>query len=149
MAPGCRAMVLRVQEIMHRDFVSVPPEADVLTCVNEMVRRREGFVLVIDGGRAWGMATEWDFMEKVLAPGRDPRRVRIGEIATRPVKSVRADTPTVDVVEEMSQRGIRRMMITEGDRTVGVVTAKDVFRVFRAYMDRISSDIAKLQSTTL
>ncbi|MHB8352062.1 MAG: CBS domain-containing protein [Thermoplasmata archaeon] len=142
-------MVLRIKDIMHPDYLAVPPDLDVHRCVAEMVRRREGFVLIVEDGRTTGVATEWDFMEKVLAPGRDPHTVRIGEIATRPVKTVRADAPTIDVVEEMSMRGIRRMIVVDGDRTVGVVTSKDVFRVFRAYMDRVSSDIARLQSMTL
>lgn len=142
-------MVLRVKDIMHSDYLSVSPDLDVHRCVAEMVRRREGFVLVVVDGRTIAVATEWDFMEKVLAPGRNPHEVRIAEIATRPVKTVRADTPTIDVVEEMSARGIRRMVVVDGDRTVGVVTAKDVFRAFRAYVDRVSSDIARLQSMTL
>ncbi len=141
-------MVLLIREIMRPDFLAVPPERDVASCVREMVSRHEGFVLVVEQGRTVGIATEWDFMQKVLAPGRDPAAVPIGEIATRPVKFVRADSPTVDVIEEMSHLGIRRMVVTDGKTTVGVVTAKDVFRAFRAYVDRVSSDIARLQSTS-
>ena len=142
-------MVLRIKDIMRSEYLAVPPDTDVHRCVAEMVRRREGFVLILEEGRTTAVATEWDFMEKVLAPGRDPHAVRIGEIASRPVKTVRADAPTIDVVEAMAQQGIRRMVVVDGERTVGGVTAKDVFRAFRTYMDRVSSDIARLQSMTL
>jgi CBS domain-containing protein len=139
-------MVLLVREIMRREFLAVPPDRDVRRCVEEMAQRREGFLLVVEEGRTVGIATEWDFVAKVLAAGRDPATTLVGEIATRPVRFVPADAPTADVIEEMSQQGIRRMVVEEGGRTVGIVTAKDVLRAFRAYMDRISSDIAKMQS---
>jgi signal-transduction protein with cAMP-binding, CBS, and nucleotidyltransferase domain len=47
----------------------------------------------------------------------------------------------------MVQRGIRRMVITDRGKVVGVVGAKDVLRSFRAYVDRITADIARLQSS--
>ncbi len=142
-------MVLLIREIMRPEFLAVPPERDAASCVREMVARHQGFVLVVEGGQTVGIATEWDFMAKVLGAGRDPATVPIGEIASRPVRYVRADTPTLDVIEDMSHQGIRRMVVTDGQKTVGVVTAKDVFRAFRAYMDKVSSDIARLQSSTL
>jgi CBS domain-containing protein len=140
-------MVLLIREIMRSDFIAVPPDRDAASCAREMVARREGFVLVVEGDRTVGIATEWDFMEKVLGAAKDPTTVRIGEIATRPVRFVQADTPTLDVIEEMSHQGIRRMVVSDGQRTVGVVTAKDVFRAFRAYMEKVSADIARLQSS--
>ena len=142
-------MVLLIKEIMRPDFLSVPPDRSALECVRAMVDRREGVVLVVEAGRTIGIATEWDFVSKLLAQEKDPRTVTIAEIATRPVQSVGAQTPTVDVIDQMAKSGIRRMVVTEGDRTVGIVTSKDVFRAFRAYMERVSSDIAKLQSMSL
>jgi signal-transduction protein with cAMP-binding, CBS, and nucleotidyltransferase domain len=142
-------MVLLIREIMRSDFLAVPPDRSALECVQAMVARHEGVVLVVDGGKTVGIATEWDFMAKLFALEKDPRSIRIAEIATQPVRTVDAKTPTIDVIEAMADSGIRRMVVTEGDRTIGIVTAKDVFRAFRAYMDRVSSDIAKLQSMSL
>ena len=140
-------MVFLIKDIMRREFLTFPAERDVASCLREMVARREGFALVAEGGQVNAIATEWDFVEKVLAAGRDPATTRIGEIASRPLRSVRVDANTVDVVEEMSTHGIRRMAVVDGNKVVGVVTGKDVFRAFRAFVDKVSSDIAKLQSS--
>jgi CBS domain-containing protein len=142
-------MVLLIRDIMRSDFLAVPPDRTVLECVEAMVARHEGVILVVDGGRTVGIATEWDLIQKVLGVHRDPASIRISEIASRPVRTVAATTPTIDVIDEMAESGIRRMVVTEGDRTLGIVTAKDVFRAFRAYVDKVSSDIAKLQSTAM
>lgn len=140
-------MVFLIKDIMRREFLTFPAERDVFACLREMVARREGFALVAEGGSVNAIATEWDFVEKVLAAGRDPHATPIGEVASRPLRSVRIDAPTMDVVEEMSSRGVRRMVVLDGTNVVGVVTGKDVFRAFRAYVDKVSSDIARLQSS--
>ncbi len=142
-------MVLVVRDIMRREFLAVPAERDVRSCAEEMARRHEGFALVTEAGRAAAIVTEWDFLERVIAAGRDPARVPIGEVASRPVKSVPVDAPTIDVVDRMGREGIRRMVVLEAGLPVGVVTSKEVYRVFRAYVDRVSSDNARLQSNPM
>jgi CBS domain-containing protein len=141
-------MVLLVKDIMRTEFLSVAPDQSVRRCLEQMVQRREGFALVREGERTVGIVTEWDFLERVLAPRKDPEATRIEEIASRPVRGVSLTTPTMDVVEEMSRSGIRRVVVTDGDRTVGIVTSKDVFRAFRSYVDKVSSDIARWHSMT-
>ena len=141
-------MVFLIKEVMQREFLTAPPDRDVFGCIQEMVRRREGFLLVVDQGRTIGIVTERDLIGKVLATGRDPHALRVHEIASQPVKSVEANTPTMDVVEEMSKGGLRRVAVVEGGRTVGVVTGRDLFRAFRKYVDQVSTDVARLQSTS-
>ena len=136
-----------IRDVMQKEFLAVPPELRVLACVQEMVRRREGFALVVEAGRAVGIVTEWDLIEKVLAAHRDPESVRVAEVASHPIKTVRVDTPTMDVVEEFARSGIRRALVMEGDRPVGVVTGRDLFRAFRTYVDQVSADVAGLHST--
>ena len=142
-------MVLLIRDIMRSDFLSVGAEQSVRSCLEQMVQRREGFALIREGDRTRGIVTEWDFLERVLFVGRDPVTTRIDEIASRPVRSVEVTAATMEVVEAMARSGIRRMVVTEGERTVGVVSAKDVFRAFRSYVDKVSNDIARLHSMSL
>lgn len=140
-------MVLTIKEVMDTHFVTATDELSVFEAAQRMVAARHGFVLIIDQGRPTGIVTEWDLVEKVVARGADPRTLSLRSIATRAVVSVDQNAPTADVIDLMVQRGIRRMVITDGGKVVGVVGAKDVLRSFRAYVDRISTDIARLQSS--
>jgi CBS domain-containing protein len=141
-------MVFLIRDVMVTEFPTFAPDRDASSCLQELVRRREGFALIVERERTVAIVTEWDFLEKLLARGRDPAQVPIGEIATRPVKSVALTSPTMDVVEEMQRQGIRRMVVVDGDRTAGVVTTKRIFEAFRKYVDQVSADIARLQSAT-
>ncbi|MCI4337139.1 MAG: CBS domain-containing protein [Thermoplasmata archaeon] len=140
-------MVLTIKEVMDSHFVTATDEVTVHDGAQRMVAARHGFVLLVDQDRPTGIVTEWDLVEKVVARGADPRTISLGSIATRAVVSCDQNMATGDVIDIMVSRGIRRMVITDGGRVVGVVGAKDVLRSFRAYVDRISADIARLQSS--
>ena len=139
-------MVLTIKEVMDTRFLVADPHLSVLDAAQRMVAERHGFLLLLRDGTPDGIVTEWDFIERVVAKGLDPRVVTLGEIANRPVVSCDAGAPTAEVVDRMVREGIRRMVVTDGGRVVGVAGSKDVLRSFRAYVDRISSDIARLQS---
>jgi CBS domain-containing protein len=142
-------MVLRAKDIMDASFLALDEETDALACARVMVERRKGYAVVTRGGatRIAGIVTEWDFLEKVLAPGVDPARVRVKDLASPAVHSCAPDTPTDEVVAAMAQLGIRRMVVRAGDTVVGIITAKNVLAIFRAYIDKLSSEIAGYQSS--
>lgn len=139
-------MVLTIREVMDTRFLVTDPELPALEGARRMVQERHGFLLLLKDGAPDGIVTEWDFIERVLAKGLDAKSVPVGSIASRPVVSCDAGAPTAEVIDLMVRRGIRRMVITDQGRIVGVVGSKDVLRSFRAYIDRVSADIARLQS---
>jgi CBS domain-containing protein len=142
-------MVLRAKDIMDTSFLTVDEDVVALECAQRMVERRKGYAVVTRGGttKASGIVTEWDFLEKVVAPGIDPTQRRVRDLASTTVHSCSPDTPTDEVVTAMSNLGVRRMVVRTDDRVVGVITAKNVIAIFREYVDKLTSEIAGFQST--
>ena len=143
-------MVLRAKDIMDSSFLTLDGETDALSCAQTMVERRKGYAVVTSGGpaRIAGIVTEWDYLEKIVAPGVDPAKVKLKDLASENVQSCAPDTPTDEVVTMMANLGIRRMIVRKGDEVVGVITAKNVLAVFRQYVDKLSSEIAGFQSSS-
>jgi signal-transduction protein with cAMP-binding, CBS, and nucleotidyltransferase domain len=137
-------MVFQAKDIMDPNFLTVDEESDALSCARRMVAARKGYVVLTRTGtpRWGGIATEWDFLEKILAPGLDPSQVRMKQIASPELRSCSPDTPTDEVASSMADLGIRRMLVRSGDQVLGVITSKNVLSVFRQYIDRLSSEIA-------
>ena len=52
-------------------------------------------------------------------------------------------TPTEKVAEIMNDRNIRRLPVVENGKIVGVVTSKDILRIFKDYMDNITEVVSK------
>lgn len=143
-------MVLQAKDIMDTNILTVDEGADALECARRMVAARKGYAVVTRGGPTTiaGIVTEWDFLEKVVAPGRPPETVRLGEIASSNVQSCAPETPTDEVATTMAELGIRRVVVRSGEHVVGIITSRNLIRTFRQYIDKISSEIAGYQSQT-
>jgi len=142
-------MVLLAKDIMEKTVLTVDESVDALTCARTMAAQRKGYAVLIRApGTISGIVTEWDYLSKVVAPGLDPAKVGVREIATSVVDSCGPDTPTDEVVSSMAEKGIRRMVVRSGDTVLGIITARTVLRMFREYVDKVSSEIAGYQVNT-
>ncbi len=130
---------------MQADVLTADPAMSVFDCARRMVDAHQGYTILLTDGRMQGIVTEWDFLAKVVARGADPSKTPVGSLASSPVASCDVETPTHEVVERMAREGIRRMVVTQGGRVVGMITVRDVIRAFKPYVDRISADISGFQ----
>lgn len=142
-------MVLRAKEIMDTDPLLVDEETNALACSLRMVAVRKGYAITTrgEGGAVTGIVTEWDFIEKVLAAGRDPATVRLREIASPNLYSCAPETPTDEVASRMAAHGVRRMVVRSGETVVGVIASRHLIAAFREYVDRLSAQIAAGQAS--
>lgn len=141
-------MPLRAKDIMDPNVLTVDAQTDILSCARLMVDHAQGYAVVTGGDHpVSGIITEWDVLEKVVAAGRVPSDVRVSELASGPVVTCRVETPMDELVARMVEHGIRRIIVTQGDHVVGIITSKGVLAMFRKYVDQICSDIAKYQSS--
>jgi CBS domain-containing protein len=138
-------MVLLAKDIMEEAVLTVDEGTDALSCARAMAAQHKGYAVLLRGGAIASIVTEWDYLSKVVAAGRDPGTLPVREIATAPVDSCAPDTPTDVVVQAMAAKGIRRMIVVRDNRVVGVITARAVLRMFRAYVDKVSAEIAGYQ----
>jgi CBS domain-containing protein len=93
--------------------VIVQPNASVHEAVRAMSKNRVGAVGVVDEGRLVGIFTERDVMERVVLPLRDPGTTRISDVMTSPVESIRPDHDPHAALEQMVERHIRHLAITD------------------------------------
>jgi IMP dehydrogenase len=140
-------MVLYAKDIVEKDFLSVPAGTSVLEAARAMREGRHGFVIVATAdGKPEGIATEWDFVARVVAEDRDPEAVRLEEIMSRNLVSVDASVPIDQVSQLMVSRGTRRVLVTKDGKILGVIEAKTILARMREYIDRLSAQIARTQT---
>jgi malate dehydrogenase (oxaloacetate-decarboxylating) len=140
-------MVLVAKDIVERDFLTLPRSMSVLEAARQMKAKSHGFVIIASaGGDPEGIVTEWDYLAKIIAEERDPARVKLGDIMTSELVSVDANEGLDQVAQIMTQKGIRRVLVIKDHRILGVITAKTMLSRLKEYIDRISSQIARLQA---
>lgn len=131
-------MVLTAADIMKTAKNQVPEDTSVTNGSKIMASSHQGFLIVAEKKKPVGIVTEWDVVSKVLAEGLDPNETTIGSIMTRDFIYVSPDTPTEKITELMRDKNIRRLIVMKGNELLGVITSRDILRIFKDYMDNIS-----------
>ena len=117
-----------IRDLMTSNPESCPPSATVLDAAKVMAQQDVGPVPVVDGDKLVGIVTDRDLVVRALAEGRDPSATTLGDIASSDLVTVQPDTDVSEALNLMSQHQVRRLLVAEGDRLVGIVAQADVAR---------------------
>jgi signal-transduction protein with cAMP-binding, CBS, and nucleotidyltransferase domain len=140
-------MVLVAKDIVEKEFLSLSRNTSALEAARHMKTKGHGFVIIASsGGVPEGIVTEWDFLGKIMAEGKDPAGVKLGDIMSSSLVSVDGNEGIDQVAQIMTQRGIRRVLVISDHKVLGVITAKTMLSRLKEYIDKVSSQIARLQS---
>jgi CBS domain-containing protein len=139
-------LVLFAKDVAEAAFLSLPRTTNALDAAKIMKEKHQGFVIVSDGVVPEGIVTEWDYLSKIIAEGRDPSQVRIGEIMTAGLITVKGNDGLETVARIMTERGVRRVLVLHDDKILGVITSRTILANLGEYVDQISTTIARLQA---
>jgi signal-transduction protein with cAMP-binding, CBS, and nucleotidyltransferase domain len=140
-------MVLVAKDIVEKEFLSLSRETTALEGARRMKVKRHGYAIIASSsGSPEGIVTEWDYLSKIVAEGKDPSHVKLGDIMTSDLVSVDANVGLDQVAQLMTQKGIRRVLVLKDQKVIGVITAAIMLSRLKEYVDKVSSTIARLQS---
>ena len=101
-------------------------ETPVTKVVQQMCERQVTSAVVTRGGEVVGIFTEGDLMKRVVNAGRDPTELGVGEVCTRQLVSIEADSACHTAVRKMRSNGCRRLLVYRGSRFLGLVKIQDL-----------------------
>ena len=112
---------------MTRGVLSVAPEDTLGEAAQLMVDERVGSAVVLEHGRLIGIVTERDLLRSI-ADRAHPSDARVREWMTADPVVATESTPTEEAARTMLEHGFRHLPVVEGDRTIGIVSLRDVMR---------------------
>jgi len=114
--------------------VVVRNEELVNVAMHQMIDKGVNAVMVEPDARGqWGVMTDRDVLKKVISVNRSPARVKVGEIATRPLVTVKRDMSLADASQRMAEANVRRVIVEMDGKPVGMVTDNDLFRTVEVF----------------
>lgn len=133
------------QLLKDRETYTVDGSQSVLDVAKFMVERNIGAVPVLERGRLVGIFSERDIMKRVLAEGRDPKKLKVSEVMTGDPLTVTADESFENCMLLMKKHGFRHLPIIDGQKLAGLLSLRDLLlhevdekdgemRMMRAYM---------------
>ncbi|MFC2999002.1 CBS domain-containing protein [Falsiroseomonas tokyonensis] len=145
---------LSARDLMTAEVVTVPPATPVLSIARLLADRGISAVPVLDGtGRVLGIVTEADLIRRLAGEAdhpaswlaslfanaeRDAARyarahgVTAADVMTTELVSVGPTTPAAEVAQMMEERSIRRVLVLEGGKLLGIVSRADLLRALVA-----------------
>ena len=100
--------MMLVRHAMAAEPVSATPEMNAGDAAGLMVANDVGSIPITDDGRLVGLVTDRDLVLRVMAERKDPRSVRLGDIATtRGLETVTPDTQLCDARAADLDRRVR------------------------------------------
>ncbi|MBI5417467.1 CBS domain-containing protein [Candidatus Poribacteria bacterium] len=124
---------MKVKEIMH-NITKLPANATVVEAANVMDQKVIGSVLVEENNKLVGIVTERDIIRKIVARKQDANKTTIKEIMNSPIITIDAETSILDASNLIANNNIRRLVITENDKIVGIITANNIAKNLRYVM---------------
>ena len=119
-----------VRDVMTPTVVSVGPTHTVRQVAQAMAARKVGAVVVHDpDADGPGILTERDVLEAV-AQGEDPDTETASAHLTREAVVAAPEWPLLQAARTMLSGGFRHLVVCDGDEVVGVLSVRDVLRVW-------------------
>lgn len=113
---------------MAKEPKTAGPDMPATSAARLMASYDIGVVPIVhDDGGLFGLVTDRDLVVRTLAGHRDPASVPLAEIATRrTLHTISPDATVAEARQRMASFRVKRLLVTDGDRFVSVVSLGDV-----------------------
>jgi CBS domain-containing protein len=138
-----------VRDIMTAPVVTVLEEDNLETVAKLMEKQELGSIIVTDSSNhPLGIITERDIVARVTSKNLLPRKVRAKEVMTTPIKIIGPETDIKDAAEQMHKYNVRRLVVMERGKMIGIISSKDIVGITPSLIEVIYEK-ARITSTPL
>ena len=131
---------ISVSSFMTRDVKTEKEDQNVLTAYRIMNENNIGCVIIVKkDDKPIGIITERDVVRLLGSLNPSLLQIPLRDIMSKPVITISINSSLRDAIQTMQQNNIRRLVITDGERMVGIIRDKDIFRAIMNDQDLIPS----------
>lgn len=130
-------MTLRVRDLMRTNLITCPPGAHLPAAAALLARHQIHAIVVADpSGMQQGVVSDMDLLagEWLAGDSASQRALTAEQIMSAPVATIEADAPAVEAAARMQTERLHRLVVTEHERGIGVLSVSDLVRGLIAHM---------------
>jgi CBS domain-containing protein len=139
---------MKARDIMTADPTTCSREDDLTAVLEVMKSENCGIVPITEGNgdqKVVGVVTDRDVALYLGKKNVRPSDARASEVMTTDIVSVEPDADVHDVSRKMQQSQVRRVLVTEGKRLLGVVSTADLARASsRSSTDKVGEEVERV-----
>jgi CBS domain-containing protein len=122
----------QVRDIMNKHVITTSKEMTCLEASKLLQEKDISFLVVTEGQNPIGIVTEADFVRKLVTSNKIASDLRVSDIMSPKFRWVEPTTTIEDAVQKMLNNNIRRLIILENQKLVGVITQTDLAAYLRS-----------------
>jgi len=121
----------QVRDIMEKNVITIDINETADNAANQMKENDISFLVIIENGKPVGVVSERDFVQKLCINNQNSSDVKISDIMSYKFRWVNPTTKIEDAIQKMLNNNIRRLIILDDEKLVGVITQTDLASYLR------------------
>lgn len=122
---GLNLLATPVRSLVQRAPVVLEPTTPIRQAAELMRQQRVSSIMLVQQDHLFGLITDRDLRNRVLAQGLDPARP-VADIATLAPLTVQGGSPAFEALLLMARHNIHHVPVMEGARIIGMLTASNL-----------------------
>ena len=116
---------------MEKNVITIENDKTAQEAAEIIAEKDISFLVVINDGIPQGVLSESDFVRKIAAADKKSSEIKVSDIMSYKFRSVDPTTTIEDAVQKMLNKNIRRLLVTDNEKLVGVITQTDLASYLR------------------
>ena len=121
----------QIRDIMCKDVITIEDDKSAEDAAKIISENVISFLVIIKNGLPIGVLSEKDFVRKLAAENKNASDTQISEIMSYKFRWVEPTTSIEDAIQKMLNNNIRRLLVLEDGKLVGVITQTDLAAYLR------------------
>jgi len=136
----------QVRDIMEKNVITIDYTKNALDASVILKEKEISFLVILKEGKPEGIVSERDIVRKIAAKDIKSSQIQLEEIMSKNFKWVEPETDVEHAVQKMLNNNIRRLIVLEDEKLVGVITQTNLAEVLRskllinATVDNVNSE---------
>mgnify|MGYP000567183423 FL=1 len=121
----------QIRDIMEKDVITIENDKTAQDAAKIIAENDISFLVVMNDGIPQGVLSESDFVRRIAVEDKKSSEVLVSEIMSYKFRSVGPTTTIEDAIQKMLNKNIRRLLVLDNEKLVGVVTQTDLASYLR------------------
>ena len=121
----------QIRDIMEKNVVTIEDDKTALDAANLISEKDVSFLVIMKNNIPVGVLSESDFVKRLAADDKKASEVIVSEIMSSNFRWVEPETEIEDAIQKMHYNNIRRLVILDNSKLVGVITQTDLTEFLR------------------
>ena len=137
----------QIRDIMQKNVITIEHDKTAYDAECLISEKDISFLVIIKDHLPNGVITESDFVKRLTARDKKASEVIISEIMSNKFRCVNPEPEIEDAIQKMLNNNIRRLLILDDAKLVGVLTQTDLTEFLRNKL-LVDQTIKNIQKTS-